>query len=77
MAGDALTTEGINWLWPLRIRSPRWVRRTPLRHLWTSGGYAAVPVLGSAGSWRETILYWLMSGATIVLTAAGVTAALS
>lgn len=77
VAGDALTTEGINWLWPLRIRSPRWVRRTPLRHLWTSGGYAAVPVLGSAGSWRETILYWLMSGATIVLTAAGVTAALS
>ncbi|ROQ58708.1 LexA-binding, inner membrane-associated putative hydrolase [Rathayibacter sp. PhB152] len=70
VAGDALTTEGINWLWPLRIRSPRWVRRTPvLRRLWTSGGYAAIPVLGSAGSWRETILYWLMSAATIVLTA--------
>lgn len=68
VAGDALTTEGINWIWPLRLRSPRWVRRSPLRHLWTSGGYAAVPLLGSAGSWRETILYWLMSAATIVLT---------
>jgi hypothetical protein len=41
-----------------------------LRRLWTSGGYAALPVLGSAGSWRETILYWLMSAATTVLTAA-------
>lgn len=69
VAGDALTTEGINWIWPLRLRSPRQVRRTPLRHLWTSGGYAALPLLGSAGSWRETVLYWLMSAATIVLTA--------
>lgn len=70
IAGDALTTDGINWIWPLRVHSPRWVRRTPLvRRLWTSGGHAAVPVLGSAGSWRETILYWLMSSATIVLTA--------
>ena len=71
IAGDALTTEGINWLWPLRIRAPRAVRRIPvLRRLWTSGGYAALPVLGSAGSWRETILYWLMSAATTALTAA-------
>ncbi|SMH39697.1 LexA-binding, inner membrane-associated putative hydrolase [Rathayibacter oskolensis] len=77
VAGDALTTEGINWLWPLRLRSPRWVRRTPLRHLWTSGGYAAIPVLGSAGSWRETVLYWLMSAATIVLTASVVAAELA
>ena len=76
IAGDALTTEGVNWLWPLRLRSPRWVRRTPLRHVWTSGGYAAVPLLGSAGSWRETILYWLMSAATIVLAAALITAEL-
>ncbi|AND16298.1 metal-dependent hydrolase [Rathayibacter tritici] len=69
LAGDALTTEGINWLWPLRVRLPHRLRRTPLRHVWTSGGYAALPVLGSAGSWRETILYWLMCAATIAITA--------
>ena len=76
MAGDALTTGGINWLWPLRVRLPRRLRRTPLRHVWTTGGYAALPVLGSAGSWRETVLYWLMSAATVVLTASMITAEL-
>ncbi|PPG79521.1 hypothetical protein C5C52_12175 [Rathayibacter sp. AY1E5] len=76
VAGDALTTGGINWLWPLRVRLPRRLRRTPLRHVWTTGGHAALPVLGSAGSWRETVLYWLMSAATIVLTASMITAEL-
>jgi membrane-bound metal-dependent hydrolase YbcI (DUF457 family) len=76
VAGDALTTEGINWLWPLRVRSPRWVRRTPLRRLWTARGHVALPVLGSAGSWRETVLYWLMSAATVVLTASMLAAGL-
>ncbi|KZX20002.1 metal-dependent hydrolase [Rathayibacter tanaceti] len=72
VAGDALTTEGVNWLWPLRVRLPHRLRRTPLRCFWTSGGYSALPLLGSAGSRRETILYGLMSAATTALAASAV-----
>ncbi|MDN3311055.1 metal-dependent hydrolase [Microbacterium oryzae] len=55
--GDLLTTGGVPFLWPIRIPSPRWARRTPLlRHIWLRGGGIAVPVLGDTGSGREKLL---------------------
>lgn len=57
--GDLLTTRGVPLLWPVRIRSPRWVRRygvLPFDDVWRAGGSLSVPVLGDAGSWREWVL---------------------
>lgn len=56
LIGDILTVQGVPLLWPLRLRSPRWIRRTPLRAIWLSGGAFAVPLLGSSGSLRERVL---------------------
>lgn len=59
VVGDLLTTRGVPLLWPVRIRSPRWVRRyrmLPFDDVWRRGGNLSVPVLGDAGSWRE----WLV-----------------
>lgn len=56
LLGDLLTTQGIPLLWPLRFRSPRWVRRAPILpfdDMWRPSGNIAVPLLGDAGSWRE------------------------
>lgn len=57
--GDLLTTRGVPLLWPLRFRSPRWVRRhrwLVFDDVWRSGGNLAVPLLGDAGSWREWVV---------------------
>ena len=57
LAGDLLTTGGLPLLWPWVPKPPRAWRTVPiLRHVWTSGGYVAVPVLGNAGSLREWAL---------------------
>lgn len=50
LLGDALTTRGINPLWPLTLK--------PLvpSKLWRKSGYMALPILGDAGSTREKIL---------------------
>ncbi|WP_456283737.1 metal-dependent hydrolase [Microbacterium sp. JZ101] len=62
LAGDLLTTGGIPLLWPIRVRAPRWARRTPLlRRVWLRGGGIAVPVLGDTGSWREQALFAALS----------------
>ena len=47
LAGDALTSEGVPLLWPLR---PDPLVETPL---WRNNGHFALPLLGSAGSKRE------------------------
>ncbi|WP_170297215.1 metal-dependent hydrolase [Georgenia thermotolerans] len=47
LAGDALTSEGVPLLWPLR---PDPLVETPL---WRKNGHFALPLLGSAGSKRE------------------------
>ncbi|MFV0434160.1 MAG: metal-dependent hydrolase [Leucobacter sp.] len=57
LLGDWLTAQGINWFWPLRIRAPSAVRRAPmLNRMWGRNGYFALPLLGTAGSWRESVL---------------------
>ncbi|WP_421084060.1 metal-dependent hydrolase [Rothia nasimurium] len=50
LLGDALTTRGINPLWPVTIK--------PLvpSKLWRKSGYMALPLLGDADSTREKIL---------------------
>ncbi|WP_433673847.1 metal-dependent hydrolase [Microbacterium gorillae] len=63
LLGDALTIEGVPFLWPLKPRAPKFVQALPIINvMWKVNGYFAVPILGHAGSWRE----WLL---TIPLTA--------
>ena len=74
VVGDLLTTGGVPLLWPWEPRPPRWWRRTPvLRDVWRSGGNVALPVLGSAGSWRE----WLMVVPVGLYATYGVTTAVA
>ncbi|MGO4105607.1 metal-dependent hydrolase [Leifsonia sp. YAF41] len=57
LAGDFLTTGGLPLFWPLKVKAPRLVSRTPLlKALWSKGGYFALPILGNTGSWREWCL---------------------
>jgi membrane-bound metal-dependent hydrolase YbcI (DUF457 family) len=58
IAGDLLTVEGVPApTWPVQIRPPKaWARTPVLNAIWKRNGYIAVPVLGHAGSWRETLL---------------------
>lgn len=66
LVGDMLTTGGCNLLWPLRIKPPRWLRKTPLlRHIWRPGGNVALPLLGNAGSVREWLVLVPVSGYVI------------
>jgi membrane-bound metal-dependent hydrolase YbcI (DUF457 family) len=70
LLGDLLTTNGIPLLWPLRFRSPRWVRRyraLPFDDIWRAGGSVSVPLLGDAGSWRE----WLVMSPVSVYAVVG------
>ncbi|WP_146341241.1 metal-dependent hydrolase [Nesterenkonia sp. NBAIMH1] len=74
IVGDMLTPQGVNWVWPLRIRPPQSLRRIPsVRRVWTPGGRQALPVLGSAGSWRE----WVVCVPVSLTAAAGTALALS
>jgi membrane-bound metal-dependent hydrolase YbcI (DUF457 family) len=71
LLGDLLTTNGVPLLWPLRIRSPRWVRRYPVLpfdDVWRRGGNVSIPLLGDAGSWRE----WLVMTPVSVYAVVGV-----
>lgn len=73
LAGDFLTVGGLPLLWPTNPRAPRAFRRLPLlRELWSSGGYFALPVLGTTGSWRE----WLVMVPLTLYTVIGLGAAL-
>lgn len=49
IVGDALTTRGVNLLWPLALRAPISSK------VWKKSGYMALPLLGDAGSTREVI----------------------
>ncbi|GAB2482153.1 metal-dependent hydrolase [Promicromonospora xylanilytica] len=56
--GDMITTAGVPLLWPLKFRSPYWMRNKrgiELDMFWRSGGNIAIPILGNAGSVREWI----------------------
>ena len=57
--GDMITTAGVPLLWPLKFRSPFWMRNgrgIEFDMIWKSGGNLALPILGDAGSVREWIL---------------------
>ncbi len=70
--GDMLTTGGCNIIWPLRIRPPKVLRKVPMIHwFWKPSGYLALPILGSAGSWRE----WLLLVPVSLYAVVGVAAA--
>ena len=58
IAGDLLTVEGVPApTWPVQITPPKVWDRTPvLNAIWKRNGYVSVPLLGHAGSWRETAL---------------------
>lgn len=79
LLGDALTIEGVPFLWPLNPKSPKFIQAVPIvRTMWKPNGYFAVPVLGHAGSWREWLftipltLYTLWGvGASVVLLTKG------
>lgn len=55
IAGDALTTEKVNWLYPLVVKPPKFLHFIPfLNWMWDkNNGRHGFPVLGSAGSTRE------------------------
>lgn len=73
LAGDFLTVGGLPLFWPFNPGAPRVLRRIPLlRELWSRGGYFALPVLGTTGSWRE----WLLMVPTALYALAGVGLAL-
>lgn len=59
IAGDMLTREGCNLLWPLKIRPPKFLKKIPLlSSVWKGNGYLSIPFLGSANSircWAVTI----------------------
>jgi membrane-bound metal-dependent hydrolase YbcI (DUF457 family) len=54
--GDMLTTQGVPLVWPLKFRSPSWMRDgrgLELDMIWRNGGNLSLPILGDAGSVRE------------------------
>ncbi|MHA3723746.1 metal-dependent hydrolase [Leucobacter sp. HY1910] len=64
--GDFLTVEGINWLWPLKIKAPKFIQAIPVVNLiWKGNGYFSLPVLGKTGSVIE-----MLFGAVLGLYAA-------
>ncbi len=74
IVGDFLTVEGINWFWPLKIKAPKFIAKTPIVNLiWKENGYFALPILGKTGSIIEYLfgaalgLYALAGLATNVL----------
>ncbi|NKX53589.1 metal-dependent hydrolase [Arthrobacter sp. E918] len=72
IVGDMLTTGGVNLIWPLRIKPPRFLRRVPvISWIWRPNGYFSLPVLGNAGSVREWLLLVPVSAYVIL----GMTAA--
>ncbi|MGI5191259.1 metal-dependent hydrolase [Promicromonospora sp. CA-289599] len=57
--GDLITTAGVPLLWPLKFRSPYWMRNKrgiELDWMWRTGGNLSIPIIGDAGSVREWIL---------------------
>lgn len=68
-AGDALTVQGVPWLWPKR---PQPKVETVF---WKRNGHFALPILGNAGSWREkglvAVIYVYVAAAFIVPVLSG------
>lgn len=62
LAGDLLTEQGVPLLWPLPIKSPTALHHIPVvNRIWMPNGHFALPVLGTPGSMRETVLLFLLT----------------
>ncbi|WP_431709524.1 metal-dependent hydrolase [Glutamicibacter uratoxydans] len=65
--GDMLTVGGVNWLWPIKIRAPRWFRKLPvIGGSWKANGRVAIPVLGATGSNAEWVLASALTSYVVV-----------
>lgn len=65
LIGDFITTDGINLLWPIKIKPPRtWVNTPILNGIWKPNGNLALPILGNAGSTFE----WVFCGGVTLYT---------
>lgn len=70
--GDFLTTEGVNWFWPLHLGPPRALRSAPFsRSVWRENGYTSLPLLGGVSSLRAHLL----GGACAAVAVLGVVSA--
>lgn len=76
--GDTLTTQGVAWAQPWQHPAPRKIRAAAKKgnpaarlvcYLWPPNGYLRVPVLGTAGSTRETIFSALLVTYSLYLIA--------
>lgn len=56
LIGDMLTVQGVPLLWPLKPKWPALMNVPPLKYIFLPGGAFALPILGTAGSWREWLL---------------------
>ena len=67
IVGDMLTIGGVNWLWPIKIKAPRWFRKIPgIGGCWKANGRVAVPVLGQTGSNAEWVLASALTSYVVV-----------
>ncbi|WP_345477963.1 metal-dependent hydrolase [Nesterenkonia rhizosphaerae] len=72
--GDMLTTGGVNWLWPLTIKPPASVQKTPvLNRMWMRNGRQALPILGNTGSVAE----WALSIPISIIAVVGMCLAIT
>lgn len=55
--GDFLTVGGINWLWPLTIKAPKFTHKIHgLNRVWKRNGHVSLPIVGRTGSLAERVL---------------------
>lgn len=82
--GDALTVEGVPWLWPFHPKTPKVLTAIPVvgsltKWMWMPNGYFRLPLLGEVGSVREKVFsillaaYWLYMIVFELTRVAGVT----
>lgn len=78
--GDWITTEGVNWFWPLTIKPPKPISKLPFSDaLWRDNGYTSIPVLGTVSSIRAHLIGGAISAVAIaglVLSMTGLAAGL-
>lgn len=58
--GDALTVEGVPWLWPFHPKPPKFLVLVPVlggvvSWVWQNNGYFRLPLLGKTTSLREAL----------------------
>ena len=64
--GDALTIQGVPWLWPLNPSPPKFLTRQPVvgaatKAVWQDNGYFRLALLGETTSIREGVFAGILS----------------